>query len=127
MKASTRNRLLVVLVIVLAAGVAAAVAYYVGFNGGQPGALAFGPFGRMGRGYMMGGGYGGFGLLGPLILAGLFVGLVVLLLSGTRGSAQRPPAGPDAVEKLKQLAELHAGGALTDEEFAAAKKRLLDL
>ena len=33
--------------------------------------------------------------------------------------------GGDAVERLKRLAALHRSGALTDEEFAAAKARLL--
>ena len=41
-----------------------------------------------------------------------------------------PPApgaqqGQDTVEQLKQLADLHAQGILTDEEFAAQKKKLL--
>jgi hypothetical protein len=37
------------------------------------------------------------------------------------------PAGGSAVdyEQLKQLGELHAAGVLTDEEFAAAKAKLL--
>jgi hypothetical protein len=34
------------------------------------------------------------------------------------------PAGID-MEQLKQLGELHAAGVLTDEEFAAAKAKLL--
>jgi hypothetical protein len=32
----------------------------------------------------------------------------------------------DPVDQLERLAELHQSGALTDEEFAAAKRRLLD-
>ena len=35
------------------------------------------------------------------------------------------PAGGDMIEQLKQLAELHTAGVLTDEEFAAAKSKLL--
>ncbi len=47
-----------------------------------------------------------------------------------------PPPGPPApaapavdptVEKINQLAQLHASGALTDEEFAAAKARALGI
>jgi Short C-terminal domain len=44
-----------------------------------------------------------------------------------------PPAPPAAapedptVEKINQLAELHASGALTDEEFAAAKAKALGI
>lgn len=43
--------------------------------------------------------------------------------------APAPPAstGPDAadLDEIQKLAELHASGALTDEEFAAAKAKLL--
>jgi hypothetical protein len=41
-----------------------------------------------------------------------------------------PPAAPAAdptTEKIQQLAELHAQGALTDEEFAAAKAKALGI
>lgn len=48
--------------------------------------------------------------------------------------APLPPAPPPpaaaadpVVEKINQLAQLHAGGALTDEEFAAAKAKLLGI
>jgi Short C-terminal domain len=34
-------------------------------------------------------------------------------------------AGPDPIEQLKQLGQLHQQGVLTDEEFAAQKARLL--
>lgn len=41
--------------------------------------------------------------------------------------APAAPAAPaeDPIEKLKQLAELHTAGVLTDEEFAAAKAKAL--
>ncbi len=43
-------------------------------------------------------------------------------------SAARPAAGgsPSLAEELDGLAKLHADGVLTDDEFAAAKKRLLE-
>jgi hypothetical protein len=43
--------------------------------------------------------------------------------------APEPPAAPvdPTVEKIQQLAELHASGALTDEEFAAAKAKALGI
>jgi hypothetical protein len=44
--------------------------------------------------------------------------------------APPPPAAPPAdptVEKISQLAQLHASGALTDEEFAAAKAQALGI
>lgn len=45
---------------------------------------------------------------------------------GAAGDAHaRTNASADSVEKLERLASLHAKGALTDEEFAAAKRELL--
>lgn len=45
------------------------------------------------------------------------------------GYEQAPPPQPapaaDPIEQLKQLAELHSQGVLTDEEFAAQKAKLL--
>lgn len=43
--------------------------------------------------------------------------------------SQEPPGTPEdpTVEKINQLAQLHASGALTDEEFAAAKAKALGL
>jgi hypothetical protein len=43
--------------------------------------------------------------------------------------APPPPAAPaeDPMAKLKQLGELHAQGLLTDEEFSAAKAKLLGI
>ena len=42
---------------------------------------------------------------------------------------QPPPAEPadDANAKLQNLAQLHAQGVLTDEEFAAAKAKILGI
>jgi hypothetical protein len=37
------------------------------------------------------------------------------------------PAPDPTVEKISQLAQLHASGALTDEEFAAAKAQVLGI
>jgi hypothetical protein len=57
---------------------------------------------------------------------------------GAQTAAQPAPAAPppapppapsqgDSVEQLKQLAELHSQGVLTDEEFAASKKQILGI
>ena len=35
------------------------------------------------------------------------------------------PAAPDAAAELERLAQLHQSGALTDEEFSAAKAKVL--
>ena len=43
---------------------------------------------------------------------------------------QAPPppaaAGPDPIEQLKELGELHTAGVLTDEEFAVQKAKILN-
>jgi hypothetical protein len=41
------------------------------------------------------------------------------------GGAGAADPGPTSVEQLKQLADLHAQGVLTDDEFAAQKAKLL--
>jgi hypothetical protein len=40
---------------------------------------------------------------------------------------QAAPAEPDMTEQLQDLAKLHEQGILTDEEFAAKKKEILDI
>jgi hypothetical protein len=44
---------------------------------------------------------------------------------GMNAPAAPAPTGQDTVEQIKQLADLHAQGILTDEEFAAQKAKLL--
>jgi hypothetical protein len=39
--------------------------------------------------------------------------------------ASVPAIGPDLLVQLQQLAQMHAAGILTDEEFTAAKQKLL--
>ncbi len=51
--------------------------------------------------------------------ANTFVGM------GAPPAAAAAPAAPDPMEQLEKLAALHAQGALTDEEFAAQKAKLL--
>jgi Short C-terminal domain len=52
---------------------------------------------------------------------------------GQQQAAAPPPPPPapapadPTVEKINQLAQLHASGALTDEEFAAAKAQALGI
>jgi len=41
------------------------------------------------------------------------------------GAAPADTLGADAMQRLKELADLHAQGVLTDEEFAAQKARIL--
>ena len=42
-------------------------------------------------------------------------------------AAQAAPAAPDTTAELQQLAQLHAQGILTDEEFAAKKAQILGI
>ena len=42
-----------------------------------------------------------------------------------RRRAAPPAAAPDLTAQLQQLAQLHTAGVLSDEEFAAAKQKLL--
>jgi hypothetical protein len=44
---------------------------------------------------------------------------------GGQGQAQYAPPPADPADEIEHLAQLHASGALTDEEFAAAKANLL--
>lgn len=53
-------------------------------------------------------------------------------ISATQQPASAQPSAPDNenpshIEEIKQLAELHSKGILTDEEFASKKKQLLGL
>jgi Short C-terminal domain len=47
------------------------------------------------------------------------------VVAGDREHSREHSAPPPAVDQLERLAALHASGALTDEEFAAAKRELL--
>ena len=38
-----------------------------------------------------------------------------------------PTSGDDEADEIQRLADLHASGALTDEEFAAAKAKALGI
>jgi hypothetical protein len=45
--------------------------------------------------------------------------------SEARQTPPPPPAATDVASRLSSLAELHTRGELTDEEYAAAKARVL--
>jgi hypothetical protein len=67
-----------------------------------------------------------FGQVWPWLAALLLVvcagGLVIYLL---RRSMDRPESGPGEAFTLHQLRELHASGALSDEEFERAKASII--
>ena len=65
---------------------------------------------------------------------GLVAGAAIGAAAANRGSNDAPPEESEAApppapaidtDELQQLAELHTSGALTDEEFAAAKAKIL--
>jgi hypothetical protein len=86
------------------------------------------------RGHMVvGGNFPGLGLLGfaGLIVVGLlFVWLLATVLSSDRarpnGAVAAGPAPAD-MDRLKELSDMHDHGQLTDDEFTAAKRKLLGL
>ena len=48
--------------------------------------------------------------------------------AATQGAYSAPaPAEEDPTAQIEKLAQLHASGALTDEEFAAAKAKALGI
>jgi hypothetical protein len=86
------------------------------------------------RGFGEGSGYApGIGLLG--LLGFVLVGVLVFWLLTDRmsprtgGPAPTAPEAPAAgdLERLRELSDLHTAGKLTDEEFTAAKRKLLGL
>ena len=129
-----RKGALVLLGIVIAGAVLAAIgviAYNVGAtNGGNGGHVVFGPMMRGDRGAEFGMGVGGWWGIIPALMLGLFIVLVVaaLLAGAGRGtSSPAPTPSADPPSGLRELVEMHDRGALTDEEFAAAKRKLLGL
>jgi len=49
-----------------------------------------------------------------------------LLTTQVPPAASGPTEGPDVADQIRKLAELHAAGILTDEEFSSKKAELLD-
>lgn len=47
-------------------------------------------------------------------------------MAAQQPAAAPPPPQEDPMEKLKELGQLHESGVLTDEEFAAAKAKILN-
>ena len=140
MNAGNRRYLWIAVVIIVLVGVAL-IAFGLGSANGSRGFFDDMPMrGYVPRGRSVGMGAPLGGLVWLLLLVGLgllfVVGLVKVLDDRTppppTGSAQAPttaapPATDDGIDRLRELAELHDRGKLTDEEFSAAKRRLLGL
>ena len=81
------------------------------------------------------------GLIGTMARTAVVAGTATAVAGGMRNrqqsnAAQAQPAeapapapapAPDATAELQKLADMHTQGLLTDDEFAAAKARLLGL
>jgi hypothetical protein len=118
------------------------VAYRFGINHGDAGERAVlgnwrGMEGHMGA---MNGGlvWWPLGLLVCLLIGGGIVWLILAIAGGPgRNTAPPPPSGgpwagtpgatTEGLDRLRELTELHDKKALTDEEFTAAKRKLLGL
>jgi uncharacterized membrane protein len=131
MKSTVARRLIFIVIVLAALAAVAAVAYHVGADNGNGPVFRGGPF----RGQMMGWGYGsGFGLfwlIGFVVVGVLAFWLLAALLSPdnrTRGGSAGPASpAPSDLDRLAQLSEMHTRGELTDDEFTAAKRKLLGL
>jgi hypothetical protein len=117
------------LVIVLAAIViVGVVAYNLGVTNG-PGStpLRGMPFHRDYGGWGYGTGFGLFGLLG-FVLIGLLVFWILAAFLAPNGGGSRPGGSSTGdLDRLRELTDMHARNELTDEEFTAAKRKLLGL
>ncbi len=111
-----------IVLVVLLLVVAGAVGFWLGAaaHGRPVGAMPMRGFGFRYPGFTL------LRVLGPLVLVVLAVAFVVLLLREP-GRPPTPPAPPDAVDRLREIAAMYEQGQLTDEEFVAAKHRLLGL
>ena len=65
------------------------------------------------------------GLIGRTAGETIVVGLARRQPKAQQAGAGQPPAPADPVAQLKELADLKERGALTEEEFAAQKARIL--
>lgn len=131
------NRTLVGRLVVLVVGLTAiAVVGVAAYNVGMAHASGFHPMMRgtplrdLGDGMGYWPGIGLVGFAGFVLVAAVVYWLLTRRPSNEPLAAPTPPtAGPTAadLERLTQLASLHTAGKLTDEEFTAAKRKILSL
>jgi uncharacterized membrane protein len=124
MNRTARRLALIVAVGAVIVGVAVAC-YIFGSNAGHAGqGPMMGYRGFRGPGMMNWD--GGFAWWPPAFM--IFVGIVVLAVLLIPGQGVwRSPSVPGSIDQLARLSEMHDKGALSDEEFTAAKRKLLGL
>ncbi|MGA2513941.1 MAG: SHOCT domain-containing protein [Candidatus Limnocylindrales bacterium] len=123
-------RLLGLVVGIAIVAVVGVVAYNYGVYSGHNGTLPlFGPMRAGGRVIGFGTGYGLLGWFPILVFGLLIIGIFVVLFAQPDRQAASPQqnAPGSGTDSLRELSEMHGRGELTDEEFTAAKKRLLGL
>jgi uncharacterized membrane protein len=133
LKRNVLRGLALILVIAVAMGVAGVIAYHYGATTGpnMPMMRGFGGRGHDGGWTSDGGGFGLVGLLALAVIGVLFFWLLAALLaqdharSKSVGSVAGTPAAD--VDRIRELSELHTAGRLTDDEFTAAKRKLLGM
>lgn len=128
MKRTSLRRLTGLVIVLAAIAIIGVVAYHFGVTN-APGStpLRGMPLHRDYGGWGYGPGFGLFGLLG-LVLIGLLVFWLLVAFLAPNGGGSRP-AGSNTgdLDRLRELTDMHARQELTDEEFTAAKRKLLGL
>lgn len=105
------------------------VAYQAG-TGNMPGSqplMRGTPFRGFGEGMGYAPGIGLLGLLGFVVVGLLVFWLLITLVTPYRGASGSAAPTTGDLERLRELADLHTAGKLTDEEFTAAKRKVLGL
>jgi uncharacterized membrane protein len=128
MKRTVLRRLTGLVILLAAIAIIGVVAYNFGLThapGSTP--LRGMPFHRDYGGWGYGLGFGLFGILGFVLIGLLVFWLLAAFLAPNSGGSRPAGSNTGDLDRLRELAEMHARNELTDEEFTAAKRKLLDL
>jgi uncharacterized membrane protein len=129
MKRTVLLRLVALLVAVAAVVAVAAIAYHFGTTNTNNTPVIRGmPYrGYAGEMGYYGVGFGVFGIVGFVLVGLLVIWLLAALFSPDRGRPHSIDPAPGDLDRLTQISEMHDQGKLTDDEFVAAKRKLLGL
>jgi len=118
--------LVVALAVVAVVGVAAYQAGTGNMLGSHP-LMRVTPFRGFGEGMGYAPGFGLLGLLGFVVVGLLVFWLLITLVTQNSGAPRSATPTTGDLERLRELSDLHTAGKLTDEEFTAAKRKVLGL